>query len=155
MKTLLRAAATFLVLFAPIFCPILPANAEPLDMNAYRGKVVLLDFWASWCNPCRKSFPWMNAIAETMGPKGLVVIAVNVDHNRELADAFLQNNHAEFKIVYDPSGKIAKQYAFRDMPTSFLIGKDGRVRYLHSGFFPERESQYYADIVSLLDQKAP
>ena len=66
-----------------------------------------------------------------------MVIAVNVDHDRELADEFLQANGAQFKIVYDPNGAIADQYNFKDMPTSVLIGRDGKVRAVHNGFFPE------------------
>jgi len=152
MKLVLKATVAFSILLGSIWSTTFPVFAANLDLSAYKGKVVLLDFWASWCNPCRQSFPWMNAMAETMGPKGLVVIAVNVDHDRELADEFLRANDARFTIVYDPNGAIASKYQFRDMPTSFLIGRDGKVHYVHNGFFPDRESEYFSDISRLLNQ---
>ena len=149
-------AAVFLSLLAVLFSiDMPPARAEGLDLSAYKGKVVYLDFWASWCNPCRLSFPWMNEIQEMDGHKGFVVIGVNVDHDRDLADEFLQANNAKFKIVYDPNGNIASEYNFKDMPTSVLIGRDGKVRIVHNGFYPNREASYDADINTLLNEKAP
>ena len=130
------------------------AQASTLDLSAYRGKVVLLDFWASWCNPCRQSFPWMDSTEQLFSDKGLVVIAVNVDHDRELASDFLQDNPADFKIVYDPDGDIARQFKFTDMPTSYLIDRSGHVRFVHQGFYPERKGQYLSQIRTLLDEPA-
>jgi cytochrome c biogenesis protein CcmG, thiol:disulfide interchange protein DsbE len=132
-----------------------PARADDLDLGAYKGKVVYLDFWASWCAPCRVSFPWMNEIQQTYGNRGLVVIGVNVDRDRGPADEFLQANYPQFKIVYDPNGKIASKYDFKDMPTSFLIGRDGKIRYMHSGFLLKQNGKYIADINMLLNEKAP
>jgi cytochrome c biogenesis protein CcmG/thiol:disulfide interchange protein DsbE len=131
-----------------------PAHAEGLDLSAYRGKVVILDFWASWCTPCRLSFPWLSDMQQSYESKGLVIIGVNVDHDKSLADEFLRATSPSFKIVYDPNGDIAGNYDFKDMPTSVLIGRDGRVHYTHNGFFPAKETSYVADITSLLNQKA-
>ncbi len=137
---------------------LLPAGATavagPLDLSAYRGKVVYLDFWASWCAPCRQSFPWMNTITDEYGNAGLVVIGVNVDHERDLAQTFLQQNAADFQIVYDPDGSLAQKYNVQAMPTSILIGRDGKVHYIHSGFHPNQEPGYLAQIRALLNQKA-
>lgn len=152
--TLQRAVSPILIAIALLLAAG-TANAAELDLSAYRGKVIYLDFWASWCTPCRLSFPWMNGIQQSYGRNGLVVIAVNVDHDRALADAFLRAGAPGFKIVYDPNGDIASQYNFRDMPTSVLIGRDGKVRFTHDGFFPAKEGAYAADIVALLNQKAP
>ena len=126
------------------------AAAKGLDLSAYKGKVVYLDFWASWCNPCRQSFPWMNTVREMYAGKDFVIVAVNVDHDRELAQEFLQDNPADFKIVYDPDGDIAEQFSFRDMPTSYLIDRDGKVRYVHRGFYPSKENEYLAQIEQLV-----
>lgn len=131
----------------------IPAQAESLDLSAYRGKVIMLDFWASWCTPCRLSFPWMSDIQQSFARDGLVIIGVNVDHDRALADEFLHATSPSFKIVYDPNGDIAGKYDFKDMPTSVLIGRDGRVHFTHNGFFPAKEGSYLADITALLNQK--
>ncbi|MBU6443661.1 MAG: TlpA family protein disulfide reductase [Alphaproteobacteria bacterium] len=129
------------------------AAAPALDLSAYKGKVVYLDFWASWCTPCRQSFPWMNDLETTYGRDGLVVIAINVDHDHELAEDFLQDNSANFKVLYDPNGRIASQFNFRDMPTSYLIGRDGKIHYVHNGFYPNREGEYLSHIQTLLNER--
>ncbi len=131
------------------------AAAATLDLSAYRGKVVLVDFWASWCNPCRQSFPWMNQLQQTYGPQGLVIIGVNVDHDSDDARQFLDRYGAEFKIVYDADGHLAREFDFRDMPTSYLIGRDGNIHYVHAGFYPQKEGSYLSDILTLLQEKAP
>jgi thiol-disulfide isomerase/thioredoxin len=128
-------------------------QTSAIDLSAYAGKVVYLDFWASWCAPCRLSFPWLNAMEETLGPKGLVVIGVNVDRDRGPADEFLRENSAHFRIVYDPEGRIARKYDFQGMPTSILIGRDGKMHSMHSGFFREREGSYFSDLSQLLNQE--
>ena len=128
------------------------ANAAELDLSAYKGKVVYLDFWASWCMPCRQSFPWMSQLQQLDGARGLVVIAVNVDHDKALADKFLQRFSPQFKIVYDPNGDVARQFGFKDMPTSFVIGRDGHVRYTHAGFYPDQKGAYSAHIEEVLDE---
>jgi peroxiredoxin len=97
----------------------------------------------------------MNDIQSTLGSKGLVVIGVNVDHDHALAQEFLQSTNPQFKIVFDPEGKIASQFDIKDMPTSVLIGRDGKIRSTHNGFFPDREGAYFADITTLLKENAP
>jgi thiol-disulfide isomerase/thioredoxin len=130
----------------------LPAHAADLDLSAYKGKVVYLDFWASWCTPCRQSFPWLSQIQESNAQRGLVVIAVNVDHDKDLAEKFLQRFSPRFKIVYDPSGEIAHTYGLKDMPTSYVIGRDGKVRFTHAGFYPNQEGTYAAHIEEALNE---
>src|SRR5579863_8560754 len=93
----------------------LPVGAEPLDLSKYKGKVVYLDFWASWCTPCHLSFPWMNDIQASYGADGLVILAVNLDRDRAKADDFLATDRGQLNIVYDPKGDIAKQFNFKDM----------------------------------------
>src|SRR4051794_39610306 len=92
---------------------VLPADGGEFHLDAYRGKVVYFDFWASWCGPCKQSFPWMNAMQAKYADKGLVIVAVNVDNAHDDALKFLQQVPARFKIAYDPKGQVAQQYAIK------------------------------------------
>lgn len=109
-------------------------SGEPLPLSAFRGKLVYLDFWASWCAPCRQSFPWMQAMQERYGERGLVVLAVNVDREREEARQFLAGSPARFRVAYDPEGKTARTLKLKGMPSSYLIGRDGSILSSHIGF---------------------
>jgi thiol-disulfide isomerase/thioredoxin len=129
------------------------AEAQQFDPALYKGQVVYLDFWASWCVPCRLSFPWMNELQREYGAKGFTIVAVNVDHDAAAARQFLDQIPASFKIVYDPDGKIARHYAMKGMPTSFLIGRNGTVRFEHDGFSNGREAEYLAHINALIAEK--
>ena len=104
------------------------------DLEQLRGQVVYLDFWASWCGPCRQSFPWMNDLQKNLSRDGLVVVAVNVDHERADADRFLYAYAPAFQVVYDPQGSLAEHWHVKGMPTSVLIGRDGKPVLVHQGF---------------------
>ena len=121
-----------------------------LDDN--KGKVVYLDFWASWCIPCRKSFPWMNEMQAKYGAQGFTIITVNVDVEKFLADEFLQENPANFTVVYDPNGAIAKKFKLKGMPSSYLFDKNGKPVAAHVGFFNNKKAEYEAEIVKLLEK---
>jgi thiol-disulfide isomerase/thioredoxin len=108
--------------------------APPPGLGPIEGRVVWVDFWASWCVPCRRSFPWLNAMQAKHGPAGLQIIAVNLDKDRALADRFLAEVPAEFALRFDPSATLAKEYGVQAMPSSFLIDADGNVLATHSGF---------------------
>ena len=121
---------------APAFV-VVDANGRSVDLASLRGKVVYVDFWASWCAPCRRSFPWMNAMHEKYNAKGLVVVAINVDQKRADADRFLAQVPAQFTVAYDPQGNSPKTYAIKGMPSSVLIDRQGRVILVHAGFRDE------------------
>lgn len=125
-----RAAAPGSV--APEF--VLDGRSGPVSLAAFKGKFVYLDFWASWCGPCRHSFPWMGELQKRHGAAGLQVVAINVDTSRSDAQRFLTDNPANFIVAYDPSGSVARQYAIKGMPSSVLIGPDGKVLQVHAGF---------------------
>ena len=119
----------------------LPAD-DLLDLNEYRGKVVLLDFWASWCVPCRRSFPWMNEMQQKYGDSGLVIIAVNMDGEAGAAQEFLDDYPAKFKIIYDPEGNLGKEYGVVAMPSSYVIGRDGDQVARHLGFKVKKQDEH-------------
>lgn len=124
-----------------------------LDLAAYKGKVVYLDFWASWCAPCRRSFPWLDALDRKHRPDGFVVIAVNVDTDRALAAGFLKEVPVGFKVAYDPKGELAAQWRLLGMPSSFLIDRSGKVRSSHQGFRKGDEALREAEIAKLLAER--
>jgi thiol-disulfide isomerase/thioredoxin len=108
-----------------------------------KGKVVLVDFWASWCAPCKKSFPVMKELQEKHGPRGFVVLAVCLDEKKPAMEAFLKKNPVPFAVVHDAKGRLAEAAGIEKMPTSFLIGADGKVRAVHSGFEGETTRKEY------------
>jgi thiol-disulfide isomerase/thioredoxin len=153
-KTLFSAvtSATLAVMF--VFQPgVPPASAAEgqLDLSAYQGKLVYLDFWASWCAPCRRSFPWMNQMLARYGERGFAIVSVNVDTEQELAEKFLSETPASFPVVYDPDGTIAARWELLGMPSSFLIGPNGEVISRHVGFRSDSLETYEAEIRRLLN----
>jgi len=112
----------------------LPTRTGTVTLDELRGRVVLVDFWASWCGPCRQSFPWMSDLAEHNAANGFVVVAINLDKSREPAEAFLLELSPPFIVAFDPAGKTAEAYGVTAMPSSYLVGRDGRVLYRHAGF---------------------
>jgi len=105
-----------------------------VSLARYQGKLVYVDFWASWCGPCRQSFPWMNEMQAKYGARGLQIIGVNLDAKNADARAFLAATPAQFSIAFDPAGATPKQYGLKGMPSSYLIGRDGKLVMTHMGF---------------------
>jgi thiol-disulfide isomerase/thioredoxin len=124
--------------------------APPPALGPIEGQVIWVDFWASWCVPCRRSFPWLNEMQRKHGPAGLQVIGVNLDKDRALADAFLAEIPAEFALRFDPAGALAKQFDVQAMPSSFLIDRDGNVLARHFGFRTAETADYERAIEAAL-----
>ena len=103
-----------------------------------KGHVVLMDFWASWCGPCAQSFPSLEAIHREFRDRGVIVLGVNVDEERELMDRFLEKHAVTFPVVRDASQKLVAEVNAEAMPTSLLIDASGRIRFRHSGFHGEK-----------------
>ena len=129
-----------------------PAGMRAI-LQALHGRVVYVDFWASWCVPCRESFPWMKALERTYGRQGLSIVAVNLNHNRKNAERFLRVFRPNFTVIFDPSGRLAQRYRIIGMPTSFLLDRRGKIRFTHTGFFLRRRGQYEQQVRELLAQK--
>lgn len=126
--------------------------AADIDFDKLKGQVVYVDFWASWCGPCRNSFPWMQSMEQRYGKHGLKIIAINLDQEPQLAKKFLKDIPVTFQIEYDPKGELAQKFGVQAMPTSFLIDRTGKAREKHNGFFDDKRSQYEAEIAQLLGE---
>jgi cytochrome c biogenesis protein CcmG/thiol:disulfide interchange protein DsbE len=131
----------------------LPGRLAAVKLNDYKGKTVYLDFWASWCGPCKQSFPWMNEMQTRYSGQGLRVVGINVDQKTEDAKNFLKDTPASFDVAFDAGGKTPKAYAIKGMPTSVLIGPDGKVLSVHSGFKDEQRAELEAQIKHALASK--
>lgn len=113
----------------------LPSLKGPrVSLASMRGKVVVLDFWAQWCEPCKKELPELQKISQEMGGKNVVVIGVNIDKQRDNAQRLVRQLGLTFPIGLDPAGSVAGTYDLPKMPTSFVIDQRGVVRYVHAGF---------------------
>ncbi|GAB4217976.1 MAG: TlpA disulfide reductase family protein [Rhodoferax sp.] len=128
----------------------LPGVSQSVSLSQFAGKTVYLDFWASWCGPCKQSFPWMNSLQQRFGAKGFQVVAINLDQRSADAQAFLKENPAQFTVAFDASGKTPKTYAIKGMPSSVLIGPDGKVLSQHTGFKAEQRAELEAQIQKAL-----
>jgi thiol-disulfide isomerase/thioredoxin len=146
-RVLLLTMLTFLTAAAPV---ARPGAEQALDLARYRGQVVLVDFWASWCSPCRSSIPWLNAMQAKYGSHGLVVIGVNVDKERGDAERFLADTPIHFEVVYDPAGRLPVQYDVPVMPSSFVFDRSGALVARHAGFLNARRAEYEATLRKLL-----
>ena len=125
-------------------------SGETVHLSDYTGKVVLLDFFASWCIPCRKSFPELESLHRQYESKGLVVIAVNVDEERKNADAFLQQFPHTMRVALDPKGALAEAFDVSAMPSTMIVDRSGRIRYTHKGYTEKALANMHAQVVALL-----
>lgn len=127
-----------------------PGLLAQLNLEQYQGKVVYVDFWASWCGPCRQSFPVMNELQQTYGEDNFVIIAINEDSEPGAAEQFLAQYPANFTIFYDQNGELAKYFKVDAMPTSYLLDQSGAAKYRHRGFRQKDVSKINDQIQSLL-----
>src|SRR4051812_48230908 len=125
----------------------------PEELN---GHVILLDFWASWCGPCKNSFPAMEALSKEYASQGLTIIAISVDEKRANMQAFLNSAKVSFTVVGDPRHRLVAAADIRTMPTSFLIDRFGKIRFVHAGFDPDKtKREYVREIEQLLREPKP
>ena len=130
------------------------------DLRAYKlegqlpgdlkDKVVVVDFWASWCGPCKESFPIMNELHRKYRDQGVVILAVNVDESRADMDAFLKQHAAEFPVIRDAAQKLVEKVEVGTMPSSFILDRAGKVRFMHTGFKGEETRKKYLEEISSL-----
>jgi thiol-disulfide isomerase/thioredoxin len=128
------------------------AAGATVRLADYKGKVVLVDFWASWCPSCKTSFPALDALHREYQVKGLEVLAVNVDERRRDADTFLDAHPHGLTVLYDPKGVSPQAFGVKGMPSSFLIDRAGTIRFTHMGYSGDVDSSYRQEIAQLLSE---
>jgi len=117
-------------------------SGKNLKLSEMAGNVVLINFWASWCGPCREEMPLLNALHKKYAPLGFTVLGVNVEEQLDGARGFLSNVPVDFPILLDNTNKVSKQYKVVAMPTTVFVDRDGNMRYLHEGYKPGDEKKY-------------
>jgi len=133
----------------------LPTQDTPIQLSRLQGKLVYVDFWASWCRPCKNSFPWMISMKEKYKDRSFEIVAINLDKDKALADEFIKslaiNSRAiNFPVAFDPTAKIAEQYGVTGMPSSFLVDTEGRLRIRYTGFWNKSKHEKEQAIKHLL-----
>lgn len=125
-------------------------SGENVRLSDFRGQIVLLNFWASWCVPCRQEMPILNDIQKKYEALGFSVLGVNVDLKSEKAIAYLKDTPVNFPVLYDPKGDVSKLYSVSAMPSTAIIDRDGKVRFIHPGYKAGDESKYRDKIKELM-----
>ena len=158
-KLIVATGALFLGVFLAVAAPLKEGDAFP-NLNQFalegtvpdtQGKVVLVDFFASWCHPCQDSFPVMEQLYKKYGDQGFVIIAINLDKNKADMDDFLKTHPASFVILRDAGNKLVAQVKIPTMPSSFLLDRNGKIHAFHRGFKgDETQKQYVEEIEALL-----
>jgi len=130
-----------------------PTVSGALDPANHHGRVLIVDFWASWCKPCRQSIPWLNAMRSRYAASGLDIVGVNVDAERGDAEKFLRDVPIDFEVVFDPDGKLASQFKLQGMPSSFVFDRSGKLVETHLGFRDAKKDQNEAALKNLLNSR--
>jgi len=117
-------------------------NGKNLKLSEMTGNVVLINFWASWCGPCREEMPLLNALHKKYEPLGFTVLGVNVEEDVKKARGFLKNFPVDFPVLLDNTNRVSKQYNVIAMPTTVVVDRDGKMRFLHQGYKPGDEKKY-------------
>jgi cytochrome c biogenesis protein CcmG/thiol:disulfide interchange protein DsbE len=132
--------------------PLAAESGRSTRLADLRGQVVLIDFWASWCVPCRASFPAMETLFQDLAPRGLAIVAINLDEQRKDAQAFLAARPHTFTILFDPNGQTAAALKLKGMPSSLILDRAGEVRFTHLGYTEKTIRQFRDELVALLGE---
>lgn len=125
-------------------------SGPSVSLAQYKGQVVMLNFWASWCGPCRQEMPLLESIYKKYRPMGFTLIGVNVEPDSNAANEWLKQTPVSFPILYDKESKVSKMYDVAGMPSTVIIDRAGKVRMLHRGYKPGDENEYLDSIRSLV-----
>lgn len=163
MKTLLTFSMTVIAalvitlhthakeLSGPAYNFTLKSNkGNNIRLSDLKGNVVMLNFWASWCGPCRQEMPYLEELHKRYERAGFTLLGINVEPDPKLADELLREIPVSFTILYDTESKVSKQYKVDAMPSTVMIDRDGNLRYLHRGYKPGYEKDYRKQIKELI-----
>ena len=123
---------------------------KPVSLAGFKGKVVLVDFWASWCAPCKEEMPVLQKLNKKYGGQGFTVLGVSVDNEEDKAKEFIKKMGVTFPIMHDKGHAIAERYKPAKMPTSFIVDREGKIRFVHEGFEKADIAKFDKEIKSLL-----
>lgn len=126
------------------------SGGENIRLSELRGQVVLINFWASWCGPCRQEMPHLDELYQKYEPLGFTLLAVNVEQDRRKADKLLADVPVTFPVLFDDRNEVSKLYDVVAMPSTVLVDRDGNVRHVHHGYKPGYEQTYQEQIRSLI-----
>lgn len=118
----------------------------------FRGKVVLLNFWATWCGPCRQEMPELEKLQQQYSAQGFTVLGLNIDNQIQDVNAYLKDVPVSFPILFDPKQKISQRYNVSEMPNTVIIDRDGKVRHVHKGYQPGLINKYETEIKALINE---
>jgi peroxiredoxin len=129
-------------------------GSQPFDMRQFRGKVLYVDFWASWCSSCAKSFPFMNALDKEFRDNGLQVVGINLDDDMASARAFLEKRPASFALAADATGQCPRNFGVTAMPSSYLVDREGTIRHVFIGFRSGESERVRAMVEQLVAEQS-
>jgi peroxiredoxin len=136
---------------APAFT-LQSVDGKTVTLAQFKGDVVMINFWASWCGPCRQEMPLLDDIYKQYKDMGFVLIGVNVEPDAHNANAWLAKTPVSYPILSDPKSAVSQLYQVQAMPTTVIIDRQGVVRYMHNGYLPGDENQYMNSIRALIVQ---
>jgi peroxiredoxin len=125
-------------------------SGENIKLSELRGNVVMVNFWASWCGPCRQEMPLLDQLYDRYKDMGFTLLGINLDEEPGAADKVLKEIPVKFPILYDAKNQVSQDYQVKAMPSTFMIDRDGKVRHLHKGYMPGYEDDYQQQIRNLL-----
>jgi peroxiredoxin len=127
-------------------------DGNTVSLSDLKGSVVYVDFWATWCPPCRESFPWMESMHQRYQDLGLQIVAISLDQKSDLIKSFLKSHNASFTILHDSEGGTAEAFEVKGMPSSYLVDRKGNIRMRHAGFNDDDKAELESKIKQLLTE---
>jgi peroxiredoxin len=121
-----------------------------INLAQYKGQVVMINFWASWCGPCRQEMPYLEDIYKKYNKLGFTLLGVNVEPDSKAADDWLKATPVTFPVGYDKDSKVSQMYAVSGMPSTVIIDRKGNLRYVHQGYKPGDEGEYMNSVRALI-----